>query len=67
MTQLPIVQFAKADEHDENSDVSLDQRLTDAALVALDEKYVAKYEERMCSRCPVNIICPAVPAGRSML
>ena len=67
MTELPIVQFAKADDHDENSDIALDERLTNAALVALDEKYVAKYEERMCSTCPVNIICPAVPAGRSML
>jgi superfamily I DNA/RNA helicase/RecB family exonuclease len=66
-TDLPIVQFAKADEHDVDSEVPLEQRLTDAAIVVLDEQYVAKYEERKCSRCPVSVICPAVPAGRSML
>jgi RecB family exonuclease len=67
IAELPIVQFAKADEHDLDSEVTLEQRLTDAAIVVLDEQYVAKYEERKCSRCPVSIVCPAVPAGRSML
>jgi len=64
---LPVVQFAKADEHDVDSEVPLQERLTDAAIVMLDEQYVAKYEERKCSRCPVSIVCPAVPEGRSML
>ena len=65
--ELPIVQFASADEHDENSEVPLEQRLTDTALVILDEKFVAKYDERRCSTCPGRFVCPAVPAGRPML
>jgi RecB family exonuclease len=65
--ELPVIQFATAGAHDADSEVPLEERLTNAALVILDEQLVAKYEKQQCSTCPGRIVCPAIPAGRSML
>jgi hypothetical protein len=62
-----VIQFATAGAHDADSEVPLEERLTNAALVILDEQLVAKYEKQQCSTCPGRIVCPAIPAGRSML
>lgn len=65
--ELPLTQFVAADSHDEHSDVSLSDRLTNAALIMLDETYTTRFEEQKCERCPMRILCPEAPEGRSML
>jgi superfamily I DNA/RNA helicase/RecB family exonuclease len=63
----PIVQRVAADQHDAASEIPLTQRLGEAALVMVDEQYEARYEEQSCKRCPVRILCPAVPEGKQVL
>ncbi len=64
---LPVVQFVNAGDHDQDSEVSLEERLASAASIILDETYEARYEEQKCRKCPVRIMCPAVPEGRPVL
>jgi hypothetical protein len=53
--------------HDENSDTPLVQRIGQAALVILDEKYEARYDEQKCKSCKVRMLCPAAPEGKQVL
>jgi RecB family exonuclease len=64
---LPIVQFVNAGDHDQDSEVSLEERLASAASIILDETYEARYEAQRCRTCAVRIMCPAVPEGRPVL
>jgi superfamily I DNA/RNA helicase/RecB family exonuclease len=66
-SDLALVQQVGPDTHDENSPTSLEQRLGQAALVVLDERYEARYEEQKCKLCKVRTLCPATPEGRQVL
>ena len=62
-----VVQQVTPETHDENSQTSLTQRIGQAALVVLDERYEAKYEEQKCKLCKVRMLCPAAPEGKQVL
>lgn len=64
---VPMVQRVVADQHDASSEVPLTERLGAAALVVLDEKYEARYDDQTCKRCPVRTLCPATPEGKQVL
>ena len=64
---LPVEQFVTAETHDEESDIPLTERLTNAAVIVLDEQYEARFEENKCRNCHVRIMCPAAPEGREVL
>ena len=64
---LPLVQEVRPGTHDQESKVSLAQRLGNAAHVVMDERYEAIYEANSCVRCDVRFLCPAAPEGRSIL
>jgi RecB family exonuclease len=66
-SDLALVQQVGPDTHDENSPASLEQRLGQAALVVLDERYEARYEEQKCKLCKVRTLCPATPEGKQVL
>jgi ATP-dependent exoDNAse (exonuclease V) beta subunit len=66
-SDLALVQQVGPDTHDENSPTPLDQRLGQAALVVLDERYEARYEEQKCKLCKVRTLCPATPEGKQVL
>ena len=64
---LPVVQSVNAGDHDQESEVTLEERLASAASIILDETYEARYSEQQCRTCSVRIMCPAVPEGRPVL
>ena len=64
---LPIEQFVTPDTHDEESEIPLTERLTNAAVLVLDEQYEARFDENNCRNCHVRILCPAAPEGREVL
>jgi hypothetical protein len=66
-SDLALVQQVLPDTHDENSTISLDQRIGQAALVVLDERYEARYEDQKCKLCKVRTLCPATPEGKQVL
>jgi len=64
---LALVQQVSPDTHDENSPISLTQRMGQAALIVLDERYEARYEDQKCKLCKVRMLCPATPEGKQVL
>jgi RecB family exonuclease len=66
-SDLAMVQQVSPETHDENSPVTLTQRLGKAALVVLDERYEARYEDQKCKLCKVRMLCPATPEGKQVL
>lgn len=64
---LAVVQQVSPETHDENSPISLTQRMGQAALVVLDERYEARYDEQKCKFCKVRTLCPATPEGKQVL
>jgi RecB family exonuclease len=66
-SNLAMVQQVSPETHDENSPVTLTQRLGQAALVVLDERYEARYEDQKCKLCKVRMLCPATPEGKQVL
>jgi superfamily I DNA/RNA helicase/RecB family exonuclease len=66
-SDLALVQQVSPDTHDENSTIALDQRIGQAALVVLDERYEARYEDQKCKLCKVRTLCPATPEGKQVL
>ena len=64
---LALVQQVSPDTHDENSPISLTQRMGQAALVVLDERYEARYDDQDCKSCKVRMLCPAAPEGKQVL
>jgi ATP-dependent exoDNAse (exonuclease V) beta subunit len=64
---LALVQQVSPETHDENSTIALDQRIGQAALVVLDERYEARYEDQKCKLCKVRTLCPATPEGKQVL
>jgi RecB family exonuclease len=64
---IALVQKVSPQTHDENSQIPLEQRLGQAALVVLDERYEARYEKQKCSMCAVRMLCPATPEGKQVL
>ncbi|MEY4901218.1 MAG: hypothetical protein RI895_1640, partial [Actinomycetota bacterium] len=66
-SDVALVQQVSPQAHDENSQVPLEQRLGQGALVVLDERYEARYEKQKCSMCAVRMLCPATPEGKQVL
>lgn len=66
-SDLALVQQVSPDAHDENSAISLTQRIGQAALVVLDERYEARYDDQKCKLCKVRMLCPATPEGKQVL
>lgn len=66
-SDLALVQQVSPDAHDENSSISLTQRIGQAALVVLDERYEARYDDQKCKLCKVRMLCPATPEGKQVL
>jgi RecB family exonuclease len=66
-SDLALVQQVSPETHDENSTIALDQRIGQAALVVLDERYEARYEDQKCKLCKVRTLCPATPEGKQVL
>ena len=66
-SDVALVQQVSPQAHDENSQVPLEQRLGQGALVVLDEQYEARYEKQKCSMCAVRMLCPATPEGKQVL
>ena len=66
-SDLALVQQVSPDTHDENSPISLTQRMGQAALVVLDERYEARYDDQKCKLCKVRMLCPATPEGKQVL
>jgi len=66
-SDLALVQQVSPETHDENSPTSLDQRIGQAALIVLDERYEARYEDQKCKSCKVRTLCPATPEGKQVL
>jgi RecB family exonuclease len=66
-SDVALVQQVAPQTHDENSPVSLNQRIGQAALVVLDERYEARYEDQKCKLCKVRMLCPATPEGKQVL
>jgi len=66
-SDVALVQQVSPQAHDENSEVPLEQRLGQGALVVLDEQYEARYEKQKCSMCAVRMLCPATPEGKQVL
>jgi RecB family exonuclease len=66
-SDLALVQQVSPETHDENSPTSLDQRIGQAALIVLDERYEARYEDQKCKLCKVRMLCPATPEGKQVL
>lgn len=64
---IALVQQVSPETHDENSPISLTQRMGQAALVVLDERYEARYDDQKCKLCKVRILCPATPEGKQVL
>jgi RecB family exonuclease len=64
---LALVQQVSPATHDENSPISLTQRMGQAALIVLDERYEARYEDQKCKLCKVRMLCPATPEGKQVL
>ena len=64
---IALVQQVSTETHDENSPTLLDQRVGQAALVVLDERYEARYEDQKCKLCKVRSLCPATPEGKQVL
>jgi superfamily I DNA/RNA helicase/RecB family exonuclease len=64
---IALVQQVSPETHDENSPTLLDQRVGQAALVVLDERYEARYEDQKCKLCKVRSLCPATPEGKQVL
>jgi RecB family exonuclease len=64
---LALVQQVSPETHDENSPISLTQRMGQAALIVLDERYEARYEDQKCKLCKVRMLCPATPEGKQVL
>jgi RecB family exonuclease len=66
-SDLALVQQVSPDTHDENSPISLTQRMGQAALIVLDERYEARYDDQKCKLCKVRMLCPATPEGKQVL
>ncbi len=66
-SDIALVQQVSPDTHDENSPISLTQRMGQAALVVLDERYEARYDDQKCKSCKVRMLCPATPEGKQVL
>jgi superfamily I DNA/RNA helicase/RecB family exonuclease len=66
-SDIALVQQVSPETHDENSPVSLNQRIGQAALIVLDERYEARYEDQKCKLCKVRTLCPATPEGKQVL
>jgi RecB family exonuclease len=66
-SDIALVQKVSPHTHDENSQIPLEQRVGEAALVVLDEQYEARYEKQKCSMCAVRMLCPATPEGKQVL
>jgi len=64
---LALVQQVSPETHDENSSISLTQRMGQAALIVLDERYEARYDDQKCKLCKVRMLCPATPEGKQVL
>ncbi len=66
-SDLALVQQVSPETHDENSPISLIQRMGQVALVVLDERYEARYNDQKCKLCKVRMLCPATPEGKQVL
>jgi hypothetical protein len=66
-SDIALVQHVSPETHDENSPVALNQRIGQAALIVLDERYEARYEDQKCKLCKVRMLCPATPEGKQVL
>jgi RecB family exonuclease len=64
---VALVQQVSPETHDENSPASLNDRIGQAALIVLDERYEARYEDQKCKLCKVRMLCPATPEGKQVL
>jgi ATP-dependent exoDNAse (exonuclease V) beta subunit len=64
---LALVQQVSPETHDEHSSISLTQRMGQAALIVLDERYEARYDDQKCKLCKVRMLCPATPEGKQVL
>ena len=60
------IQELKAGAHDENSEISLVDRINNAAIRIATHKFEATYEENNCRNCKVKVLCPIQPEGRKV-
>lgn len=63
---LPEIQEQQARSHDENSEVSLVERINKAALKIASDTFEANFEENNCRNCKVKPMCPIMPQGRQV-
>ena len=63
---LPLIGQVASGTHDAKSEISLNDRIVQAAAIVLDERYETRPDEQYCEKCPVQMLCPAVPQGKQV-
>lgn len=66
--EMPQEEFAEAGAHDRsNRKASLENRITNATQVIVNENYVTNPDTFRCGYCEVRFLCPSAPQGRQVL